>query len=34
MTPNFSDTWGRCHEAWPQAADIEGVVLLYGGAGG
>jgi matrixin len=34
MTPNFSDTWGRCHEAWPQAADIEGVVVLYGGASG
>ncbi len=30
MTPNFSDTWSRCHEAWPQPADIEGINLLYG----
>ena len=30
MTPNFSDTWSRCHEAWPQPADIEGINVLYG----
>jgi predicted Zn-dependent protease len=30
MAANFSDTWGRCHEAWPQLADIEGINALYG----
>jgi len=34
MTPNFSDTWGRCHEAWPQPADVEGINLLYGSPSG
>jgi len=29
MTPNFSQTWGRCHESWPQQTDIEGATALY-----
>jgi matrixin len=29
MTSNFSDSWGRCHEAWPQLADLEGISQLY-----
>ena len=29
MTPNFSQTWGRCHESWPQQADTEAATVLY-----
>jgi hypothetical protein len=33
MTASFSQTWGRCHESWPQPADLEGVAVLYGKPG-
>jgi predicted Zn-dependent protease len=29
MVPNFSQTWGRCQEAWPQRYDIEALRALY-----
>jgi hypothetical protein len=29
MVANFSETWGRCHEAWPQRSDIEALQALY-----
>ena len=29
MVANFSATWGRCHEAWPQRLDIEALQALY-----
>ena len=29
MVANFSQTWGRCQEAWPQRYDIEAVRALY-----
>jgi hypothetical protein len=31
MAQNFSLTWGRCHESWPQPPDIDGVNALYSG---
>ena len=32
MVANFSKTWGRCQEAWPQPTDIEAVRALYAGS--
>jgi predicted Zn-dependent protease len=29
MVPNFSQTWGRCQEAWPQPVDIQALRALY-----
>jgi hypothetical protein len=29
MVANFSETWGRCQEAWPQRLDVETVRALY-----